>query len=202
MSVPAQAWISPEEYLERERASEWKHEYFDGEILARAGSSLAHNHLVVNLVAQIRPQLRGGKCRVYGLDMRLKVSPTVYTYPDLVIAPGDIAVEAEADDILIDPVVVIEVLSPTTEAYERGKKADEYRHMESLRALVLVEEERMRVECFTRGTEPNRWELTALVGPEARLRLEAIGCELTLAEIYEDVELPEKPVSPRPVVDL
>lgn len=186
---PARTVYTTEEYLARERMAEAKSEYLGGEILAMAGASRAHNLITVNLSRELSQQLRGRPCEAYSADMRVRVRETgLYTYPDVVVACGDIQFEDDQVDTLLNPVVVIEVLSPKTEAYDRGEKFAHYRRLESLQEYVLVAQDKMRVERYVR--QGDQWVLSELSALEDVLQIDAIGCNVGLSDIYERVELP------------
>jgi Uma2 family endonuclease len=190
MSVPARRWISPDEYLALERAAETKSDYVNGEIFAMAGASVQHVQIVLNVIDVLRSALRGRPCRVLGSDLRLKVSSTgLYTYPDAFVVCGELQLEDNRRDTVLNPVVIIEVLSPSTEAYDRGEKFAHYRRLESLREYVLISQDRYRVERYVRCD--GDWTLREFSGPDARVHLESIGCDLPMADLYELVEFPE-----------
>lgn len=180
---------TPQEYLERERLAETKSEYRYGQIVAMSGASRRHNLIALNLGRELSLQLRGGSCETYVADMRVKVSPTgLYTYPDVVVACGEIRFEDSHIDTLLNPVVLVEVLSSSTEAYDRGEKFGHYRRLDSLREYVLVSQDQMRVERYAR--QGDDWERTELSGPDDVLTIEAIGCTIRLADVYERVAFP------------
>jgi Uma2 family endonuclease len=182
---------TPEEYLARERASlDTKCEYVDGHIYAMAGAGFAHNQIVVNLAVALGNALRGGPCTTLVNDMRVKVPKTVmYTYPDVVIVCDEPALEDTHLDTLLNPTILIEVLSPSTERYDRGDKWAHFRQLESLRMYVLVAQDRARVETFVR--RGGEWVYGEAVGEEAVLHLEPAGCSVPLSAIYERVEMRE-----------
>ena len=181
--------LTPEEYLAIERQSEIRSEYLDGEMFAMSGSSRRHNLIVTNMVRELSSRLRTRPCEVYSNDMRVHIPATgLYTYPDVVVACGEPRLEDGHFDTLLNPILVVEVLSPATEAYDRGKKFEHYRTIDSLSEYVLVAQDEPRVEHYLRQ-EDNRWLLTAVAGLEASLALPCIQCELSLAEIYHKVEL-------------
>ena len=187
----AQMVYTTEEYLARERMAESKSEYLDGEILAMAGASRAHNLITVNLSREVSQQLRGRPCEAYTADMRVRVHETgLYTYPDIVVACGDIQFEDDQVDTLLNPVVVIEVLSPKTEAYDRGEKFAHYRRLESLQEYILVAQDKVRVERYVR--QGDQWVLTELNTFDDILRVEAIDCHVRLGDIYERVTRGER----------
>jgi Uma2 family endonuclease len=177
--------MTAEEYLELERRSEEKHEFLDGEMFAMSGASADHNNIVWNIAGILHSQLRGGPCRASIADMRLQVTATgLYTYPDIVVACGERRFGEL--DTLLNPILIIEVLSPSTEAYDRGKKFGHYRTIETLQEVVLVSQDRIDVERFSRQPKGD-WLLSEAKRLEDRLSLPAIGCELLLAAVYEGI---------------
>ncbi|HVT61380.1 MAG TPA: Uma2 family endonuclease [Thermoanaerobaculia bacterium] len=179
--------LSREEYLTRERRSEGKHEYLDGEVFAMTGASLQHNRIVWNLAGILYSQLRGRACQACIGDMRIQVTATgLYTYPDLVVVCGEPRFADRELDTLLNPTLIVEVLSPSTEAHDRGKKFAHYRTIESLAEVVLVSQERVEVERFSRQPDGG-WLLLEANRIEERLALPSIGCELLLADVYERV---------------
>jgi Uma2 family endonuclease len=187
-SAAAKTRYTPQEYLAFERKSPIKHEYRDGSVVAMAGASREHNLITGNLGCRLNTQLRDRPCEVYMCAMRVLVSWTgLYTYPDVVAVCGAPRFEDSEVDTLLNPNVIIEVLSETTEAYDRGKKFGHYRRLESLQEYVLVAQDEVRVERYTR--QGDEWILTELSSLEDTLRLESIGCTVSLREIYAKVEL-------------
>jgi len=185
-SVPKR-YLTPEEYLAQERRAEYKREYFKGEIFAMAGASREHNLIAGNLSRELGNQLRDRPCEVYQSDMRVKVSSTgLYTYPDVVVVCGEPRFEDAEADTLLNPTVLFEVLSETTENYDRGKKFEHYRALPSLQEYVLVAQEKCHVEQFTRQPG-NRWLLWETDDLEGTLNLPSIGCELKLTDVYAKV---------------
>jgi Uma2 family endonuclease len=185
-------YYTPEEYLEIEHRAEYKSEYINGQIYAMSGASRAHGLLALSIGGRLDAQLRGRSCEAFVSVMRVRVSDTgLYTYPDVVVACGEIQYERAETDTLLTPAVVFEVLSPSTEAYDRGAKFEHYRHLPSLNEYVLVAQDRMLVEQFTR--EGKVWVLRVHDQMEDVLRLECIGCELRIGDLYERVSLPENP---------
>ena len=184
------------EYLEFERASELKHEYFDGEIFAMTGASEAHNLICMSAAFLLYGQLRGRPCKVYQSDMRVKVEATrLYTYPDIVVMCGEAQFADGEFDTLLNPVVIIEVLSPSTERYDRGKKFQHYREIASLREYVLISQESPHIERYLRQ-DGGGWLLSDAKGLEAAIELSSIGCRLALAEVYEQVTFVEEDDEP------
>jgi Uma2 family endonuclease len=181
--------ITPEQYLALERKADFKSEYCNGFIIAMAGASRVHNTIALNLASEIRSQLKGRRCRVYMSDMRLRVSPTgLYTYPDVVAVCGEVEFEDDEVDTLLNPTMIVEVLSPTTEAYDRGDKFRQYRELASLREYVLVAQDKILVERYTR--QGNEWLRTDFKSLDDTLPLASIGCEIALREIYALIEFP------------
>jgi Uma2 family endonuclease len=189
MSVPPGQLFTPAEYLARERKAEYRSEYRAGEIHALAGAGRQHNRIVLNVASELRSQLRGRPCEAFVSDMRVKVAASgLYAYPDVVAVCGDARFEDRELDTLLNPTVIVEVLSDSTEAYDRGEKFAHYRRLESLAAYVLIAPDRVRVERFVRDGES--WRLGEISDLDGALVLEAIDCRLSLREIYERVEFP------------
>lgn len=183
-----QAHFTPEEYLALERKAEYRSEYIDGEIIAMSGASREHNLVSGNVFGELRNQLKGRPCEAYINDMRLGVDlARHYTYPDVAVVCGEPEFADDQFDTLLNPTVLVEVLSPSTEDYDRGRKFARYRALGTLMDYVLVAQDQMHVEHFTR--DGMRWTLTELGEPDAVLDLPSIDCRLTLAEIYERVKL-------------
>jgi len=182
-------FITPEEYLEIERKAEFRSEYYRGEMFAMAGGTEAHTLLVMN-TSTVLVRLRGGPCRVYSHDMRVQVSATgLYTYPDLVAGCAERKFLDERRDTLLNPVLIIEVLSNSTEAYDRGQKFAQYRTLESLQEYVLIAQDRVEVEVYRRQAG-GQWLLITANRPEDSITLESVSCSLVLSDIYADVEIP------------
>lgn len=181
--------LTPTEYLAQERAADHRSEYLDGNLLAKPPGNRRHNLISVNLTAKLHPQLSGRPCEVYTADMRVKVTPTgLYAYPDVVVACGKPTFEDSSIDTLLNPTVIFEVLSPSTEAFDRGEKFSHYRRLGSLTDYLLISQDRPRIEHYRRQ-EGGFWLFSEIEGLDARLVLESIGVELALGEIYERVGL-------------
>jgi len=187
VSTPPKTFLTPEQYLEIERKAEFKSEYYDGEMFAMSGASLVHNRLVRQLMREFGNQLGDGRCEAVSNDMRVFVPATrLFTYPDVVIFCGEPRLMDAHLDTLLNPSVLVEVLSPSTEAYDRGRKFEHYQSIESLREYVLVAADRIRVDLYTRQPD-GRWLLTSASGLEESLTLQSIGCELKLGDVYKKV---------------
>jgi Uma2 family endonuclease len=192
MSTTESAVVSRDEYLEMEMHSEIRHEYVNGRVYGMSpGATDAHYLICWNLLGALHDQLRNRPCRAFTGDARIKVSPTgMYTYPDISALCGEPRYERfKGVDTLLNPSVIIEVLSRTTERYDRGEKFEHYSHLESLQEYVLVSQKRMRVEQFIR--DGAHWQISDLTDPQALLLLASIGCEIRLDEIYQGVEFPD-----------
>ena len=155
---------------------------------AMGGATDPHNIFVLNVGAEIRKHLKKRPCKVYVSDMRVKVSPTgLYTYPDVVVVCGKAEFDDRHFDTLLNPTLIVEVLSESTETYDRNRKFEHYRTLESLVEYVLITQRRPHIESWRR--QPNQqWLLTESNGLDSVLRLDAIDCDLALAEIYDKVE--------------
>jgi Uma2 family endonuclease len=179
--------LSPEQYLVLERQANHRSELRDGEMVAMAGASRRHVRIVTNLVVALDNQLRGSPCNVYSNDLRVKVSRTgLYTYPDVVVTCGEEQFDDTHNDTLLNPIVLIEVLSESTEAYDRGEKFQHYQQLESLAEYLLISQEPYRVEQYSRHTE-NLWLYSLTPDPKTPIRLRSIRCELALDEIYRNI---------------
>ena len=180
---------SVEEYLEIERAAEFKSEYIDGYIVAMSGASEPHNLIVTNVVSELRGQLKARDCRVYFSDMRIDVREQgLFAYPDVVVVCGDPELSDSKLDNLRNPVVIIEVLSKSTESYDRGVKFMKYRRIESLQEYLLVSQDTPLVERYVR--QPNdHWLMSEALGLDAVVHMSSIDCDLKLVEAYDKVRL-------------
>lgn len=192
MSITEPVTVTAAEYLGRERVAREKHEYRDGFVVAMVGASREHNLLALQIGRDLSLQLRGKPCETYGSDMHVHVpAANLYAYPNVVVVCGapEFA-DAAHLDTLLNPTLLVEVLSPSTEAYDRGRKSAGYRTLPSLQAYLLVSQDEPRVELFAREAG-DLWVLREAVGREAELPIGAIGCTLSLRSIYERV-LPDK----------
>jgi len=177
------------EYFAQEEQAEDRSEFYEGEIFAMAGGTANHNLITINVTASFRDAVRNKPCNAFMADMRLLVKRRqLYTYPDVMVICGPLQYAPERNDTVTNPGLIVEVLSPSTEAYDRGKKFEFYRTIDSLQEYVLVDQSRMYVERH-RPLGLGRWEMTAFTAPEDVLSLESVDVELTLAAIYDGVEL-------------
>ncbi len=188
MSTQPKTFLTPEQYLEIERKAEYKSEYFNGEMFAMAGAREAHNLVVIHIARELDQQLRSRPCRAYPSDMRVRVSPGgLYTYPDVIALCGEPRFLDDQRDTLLNPGLIVEVLSHSTEAYDRGRKFESYKSIESLREYLLVASDRIHADLYNRQPD-GRWLLTSADKLEDSLTLESVGAQLTLADLYEKVE--------------
>jgi Uma2 family endonuclease len=187
MSAQPRPRLTPDEYLKIERAAEFKSEYYGGHMYAMSGGSYAHGLIIANIVAKLWQGLAGKGCSVTASDVRLRVSALgLYTYPDTAVVCGTPAFADDQADTLLNPALLIEVLSPSTEAHDRGFKFAQYRQLESLREYALVSQIEPRVEIFRRQAS-REWLLSESTGLDATCRFDSVGCGVALAEIYQQV---------------
>jgi Uma2 family endonuclease len=190
MSSQTKTFITPEEYLALERAAEYKSEYYGGEIFAMTGASRNHNLITVNISSELRDQLKGRPCETYTNDMRVHVPATgLYSYPDAVVVCGEPRFEDDILDTLLNPVLIVEVLSRSTASRDRGGKFADYRSIPSFEEYILVAQDEHRVEHYARQPDA-RWVLTEYRSLEQVVRLDSVNCSLPLAEIYDKVSVP------------
>lgn len=175
------------DYLEFERNAKIKHEFRNGEVVAMAGASDNHNVIVSNLFLDVGIQARKNGCRTFSGDMRVKAKKGSYFYPDLVITCGEREFEDDKNDVLINPKVIVEVLSKSTELKDRNEKFDSYLQMESLTEYVLVEQDEMRIEHYFKA-ENGDWKFRLLSKETDELILNSIKCQVKLQEIYNEIE--------------
>ena len=185
-TLPAQTYLTPEEYLAWERKQPFKNEYHNGQIVAMSGASRAHNLVTMNVANQLYNQLVDQECEVYANEMRVRTNPTVsYFYPDVVVACGEPRFEDDTFDTLLNPIVVIEVLSPSTAAYDRGEKFEYYKQLASLQEYILISQDKVRVEHYCR--RETQWNRNTFQHLEDVLSLPSIECEVPLRAIYRRV---------------
>ena len=187
-SLGAQTLYTPEEYLFLERKATLKSEYLSGEILAMSGASLAHTLITLDIATELNIQLRGKTCNVVTNDMRVKATPTVsYFYPDIVVFCGEPEFEDETFDTLLNPVLIIEVLSPSTEVYDRNEKFEYYQQIVSLKEYILVSQDKVHVEHYR--LQDTQWKSEEFHMLQDSLTLSSIRCKLSLRDIYTRVNL-------------
>ncbi len=186
--------LSETEYLDVERRATFKSEFFDGEIFAMSGGTRWHSLIPMNIGGELRNQLKGCGCVVYDSNLRVKVVATgLYTYPDVIVACGKQEFVDEVQDTLTTPTVIVEVLSDSTEAYDRGAKFENYRRIPSLKEYLLVSQKAPYIEHFIRQ-EGEQWLLKETSGLEAKLYLPTLKVTIALAEVFANVEFPPRPL--------
>ncbi|PDW03569.1 hypothetical protein CJ255_08120 [Candidatus Viridilinea mediisalina] len=179
--------MSEADYLAFERASAQKHEYYNGQVYAMTGAKATHNLIVGNTLAALHRQLRTKPCQVYPSDMRVKISQTgLHTYPDIVVVCGTPMFSDKSQDTLLNPLMIVEVLSASTERYDRGMKFQHYRTLESLTVYLLIAHDHPHLEYFARQ-EQGLWMLREATELTQTLEIEALGCSLSVADVYEKV---------------
>ena len=186
-SLPAQTLFTPAAYITQERKALHKSEYLNGQIFAMSGASRAHSLITGNIFNSLYNQLVASDCEVHSSDMRVQPSPIAYFYPDVVVACGEPRFEDDVFDTLLNPIVIVEVLSPSTAAYDRGEKFEHYQQLTSLRDYILVSQHRFCVEHYWR--QNRQWKNTEFREPEDVLPLTSIGCQIPLRDIYRRVNV-------------
>ena len=192
MSLPRTlSYFSPEEYLAFERGTDARHEYLDGHVYAMAGESIEYSRICVNVTGELRAHLKGKPCEVLSPNMKVVTTPSgLFSYPDVVVICGEPRFYDERRDILTNPTVVFEVLSPSTEAYDRGEKFLRYRtQTETLREYVLVSQHRPLVEHYVRQLDGS-WSYSSAGDLPETIDLPSIDCRLPLSEIYDRIVFP------------
>jgi len=194
MSLQPQHGYTLEAYFALERASEVRYEYWQGEVFAMSGASPAHAQIQVNLITLLRVQLRGRPCRVFPSDIRLKVpSLPPYRYPDLSALCGEPAFELIGGlEVLINPTLIVEILSPTTEAFDRGDKFTHYKSIPSFREYLLIAQHRSHVGQYVKQSDAV-WSYQEFNALSAALYVSSLDCTLGLEELFQDVVLPSSP---------
>jgi Uma2 family endonuclease len=189
MSRQVKTYVTPEEYLAFERKAETKSEYVNGEIFALAGASRKHNLIAGNIFGELRQQFKGKPCEVYPGEMRVKApAARSYVYPDVVVVCGEPQFEDDYLDTLLNPTLVVEVLSKSTESYNRLAKSAYYRTIESLTEYLLIAQEEYRVEQYVKQAD-GRWLLSDVCSLDSVIELKSIGCSLALRDLYERVSI-------------
>lgn len=187
MPTQPKSFLTPQEYLAIEREAEFKSEYWNGEMFAMAARGEPHADICVNVIAQMWQQLRAGPCKIYSQDMRVRTSSNLYTYPDGVVVCGERLFLDGGRDTLLNPNLIVEVLSDGAEGNDRGAKFEQYRTIKPLREYLMLASDRIHAELFTR--QPNgQWTLSEWNAPEDVVPLESCDCRLKLADVYEKVE--------------
>ena len=181
------------EYLTQERAASYRSEFFNGEMFAMAGGSLNHSRIAKNVIRQLGNQLATSPCEPFTSDLRVVCPTGLMTYPDVSVICGDPAFEDGRKDSILNPTLLVEVLSQTTERYDRSKKFDNYRTIESLREYVLIAQDEPMIQTFSRNDD-GTWTLRVANALDQRIPLTSIDCELRLADIYDRVDFDQAEV--------
>lgn len=199
MSAQPTSLVSAAEYLAFERRQREKHEFFDGEIYLQAGASIAHNLITANIIGLLHQQLRANPCTVLPSDMRIRTPRRKqYMYPDATIICGSPIFDDDYHDTIVNPTVIIEVLSPSTEQYDRGRKFQAYRTLDALQEYLLISQTMMRVEHFKRQND-TMWLMIEYSQPDQVIELASVACTLPLGALYEKVDLvaeDDEPLTP------
>jgi len=201
-TVPDRHQLSLAEYLSWEERSGGKHEFYRGEVFAMAGASLRHNRVAGNIFARLYQLLEAGPCEVFASDQRIRIDAVdLSTYPDVAVICGGVKVDPVDRHAATNPRVIVEVLSKSTENYDRGRKFEFYQHLESFAEYIVVYQDEPRVIHYVRQSDGG-WTYKLLVGEQETLHLQAIDCDLPFATIYRNVkfgpENEEDTESPRP----
>ena len=185
-TLAAQTYLTPAEYIDVERKAVTKSEYLSGQIVAMSGASNAHNIITMNTANQLYNQLFDRDCLVYASDMRVRVhAPVSYFYPDIIVVCGEPRFEDDVFDTLLNPTVVVEVLSPSTAAYDRREKFTRYQQIASLKEYILISQNRIHLEHYLQ--EENQWRATEFQKFEDVVPVTSIECELLLGHVYRRV---------------
>lgn len=200
MGLPKrESYFTPEEYLAFERAAKSKHEYLDGQIYAMAGGSPQHNQICFNLAGELHPQLKGTMCIGYTSDQKIRTDPMdLFSYPDLTIVCGPPSFHDKHKDVILNPTVIIEVLSESTEDFDRIEKFAKYKNLKSLSEYILISQDRPCVEHFVRQKGKRQWLYTMETDLKAEVFIASLNSRLKLADIYDRLTFPP----PKPVFTL
>ena len=181
------AAVTPEEYLDIERTATYRSEYFRGEIFAMAGGSAKHSRIRTNVISLLNVRLNGTPCTTFDSDLRIKCPTGLYTYPDASVVCGNLEFDDEHQDTVLNPTLLVEVFSKSSEACDRGKKFDHYRTILSIREYVLVSQDEPMVQCFVRNGD-GTWTLSVASSLEQNAKIHLIGIDLLVASIYDRVD--------------
>jgi Uma2 family endonuclease len=188
MSMLTVTHVTPEEYLAAERLSETKSEYIDGVVYPMTGARLNHIQIVSNITVELAIQLRPRPCRVLQSELKIRLQESrKFFYPDVTVLCDEPQFHDERRDIILNPLLVVEVLSKSTEAFDRGAKFQAYRTLESLKEYLLVSQETPLIEQYVRGDD-GKWTLTTAAGLESSLALPSVECSLNLGAVYDKVD--------------
>ena len=185
-TLAARTYLTPQEYLAWERKQPFKNEYHNGQIIAMSGAGRSHNRITVDITIQLGNQLMNSGCEVFASEMRVRTSPEVsYFYPDVIVVCGEPRFEDDTFDTLLNPILVVEALSSSTAAFDRGEKFEHYKQLASLQEYILISQDRVRVEHYRR--EGTQWTHNRFQHLEDTLSLTSIKCKVPLLAIYRRV---------------
>ncbi|MDQ3022404.1 MAG: Uma2 family endonuclease [Bacteroidota bacterium] len=188
MSIQKVRKLTEKEYLEIERKAEFKSEYYDGEMFGLAGASLPHNKITSNIHVSLANQLKGKTCQVFQSDLKIREQVSnQFTYPDIVVICGEPEFFDNEKDVIMNPSIIMEILSKSTESYDRGFKFELYRRINSLKDFFLVSQEKISVEYYTRNTDES-WNLKEYNDRSQKIEIKSIDCTLDLNEVYYNVK--------------
>lgn len=189
--APKYNYVSPEKYLEIERVSQEKHEYYNGEIFAMSGASKEHNIIAKNINTLVLPFLKGKSCDMFGSDLRVHIPKnSLFTYPDFTIICGKWETTDNEKDTVTNPSVLVEILSKSTKDYDRGTKFNLYRNIKTLKEYILIDSTKVSVEIFLKQ-ENQKWILSEFKNLSDSFIISTIGLSLMLKDLYEDVDIHE-----------
>jgi Uma2 family endonuclease len=188
MSTQPQTYLTPEEYLTIERQAPDKSEYVDGVMYAMSGASFKHNVIVANVVAELVQQLKGRPCRALPSDIKVRMPDSrKFFYPDVSVVCGEPQFHDERSDVLLNPTLIVEVLSESTAAFDRGEKFQAYQQLDSLQEYLLISQDKIFIEQYVRQAR-EKWTYIAMVGLESSLALPSIECALSLKAVYDKTD--------------
>ncbi len=187
MATAPKSHLTPEEYLDIERQAEFRSEYVAGEMFAMAGATSNHNRIISNVVAAVRPKLRRKFCFIYASDMKIWIpNSREFTYPDVAVVCGEPQFQDQVTDVLLNPVLIVEVLSKSTANYDRSEKFAKYREISSFQEYLLITQDRVQVDCYSRlGAQ--HWNYIIYTSLEETIPLKTPALELSLVDVYEDI---------------
>ena len=189
-TLTAYTYLTPEEYLAWERKQPFKNEYYNGQIITMSGASRSHNRITVDLTIQLGNQLMNSECEVFASEMRVRTSPEVsYFYPDVIVVCGEPRFEDDTFDTLLNPVLIVEILFPSTAAFDRGEKFEHYKQLDSLQEYMLISQNRVHVERYLR--RDTQWILTEYRKIDEGIHLLSNRCKLSVRDIYTLVKFPD-----------
>ncbi len=191
MTALPQRKLTAEEYLAIERNAEFKSDFYDGEMYAMAGASIEHNRVKENLTYELKSRMRGGPCESFSSDQRVHINRTgLYTYPDIVVVCNPIERAIHDANTIVNPRIIFEVLSPSTERYDRDVKLRHYGQIESLQEYILVSQDVPQIHRLVRQTD-GTWSLKVFHGIQDTFSLTSLPIEIPLADVYYNIEFPE-----------